>query len=904
VAPGVCIRLYSEEDLAARPEFTEPEILRTNLASVILQMTAIGLGDVGAFPFLEPPEAASIRDGYLLLEELGAIEPVRKDGRRIERPLTKVGRRLARLPVDPRLGRMVLEAGRLGCVREVLVIAAALSMQDVRERPTDRRERADELHRRFDVAGSDLLSIVALWNHLRTQQRALSGNRFRRLCRDEYINYLRVREWVDLYSQLRRVAGDLGLRPHRADARPDDVHRAVLAGLLSHVGVRDRRTRDYQGARNARFVIAGGSVLTGRPPEWVMAAELVETNRLYARRVAAIEPEWAERVGAHLVKRASGDPRWDVEGGRAIVTERVTLYGLPLVTDRVIGYDRVDEAAARAWFITKALVEGEVPVAWSSRHDFVARNADYLERTRRLSARVRRTELFDDDALFEFYDERVLDDVTSTRRFDRWWQDAGEPHLLDLTDDILERGRHDGVRLDEHPDMWRQGDIELPLTYRFAPGEPLDGVTVHIPLAALNQVRDEGFDWQVPGLRRDLVDELVRSLPKSVRRGLIPLGDTIDGAFARLGGPTPGRSLTEALAVALTDVSGVEVRAGQFDRGVLSDHLRMHFVISDSEGEVRDVGTDLAEIKRRLAHTVRDSIAAATSLDERRGITAWDVGDLPKVVEVADAGLGVRGYPTLLDVGDSVALRVVSAPELQQRAMRGGVRLLLILGAAPSRASAERLLTSAGRLAVADADIEVATLIDDCIAAAVDAAIDGHALPWTEQEFVDLRAEVRRVSPALTRTALTKAVTIVAAAVRVQATLAALRATALAESIADANAHLGRLVRAGFVLDAGIDRLDDIERYVGGIAYRLDHLAGAVERDRRRIEEVIALEARYDRIVAALDPATATADVAELRWSLEELRISTFAQPLGTKGHVSVKRIRQRLAALSPTSSR
>ncbi len=371
IAPGICIRLYSEDDYLDRPEFTEPEILRTNLASVILQMSALGLGDVAAFPFLEAPDAASIRDGYLLLEELGAI---RDDSSR----LTKVGRRLARLPVDPRLGRMVLEAERHGCVREVLVIAAALSIQDPRERPEDQRRPADAMHRRFEVPGSDLLSIVALWDHLREQQRALSGNQFRRLCRAEFLHYLRVREWQDLFSQLRQVAGDLGIRAGTEAGHPDHVHQSVLAGLLSHVGTRDGEGREFRGARGSTFVIAPGSALSKRPPRWVMAAELVETNRLWARRVAAIEPSWVEKLGAHLVKRSYGEPRWDERRGAAVTTETVTLYGLPIVTGRTVPYDRVDPAAPAGMFVRHALVQGE----WSTHHGFVARNEAFRQGVR------------------------------------------------------------------------------------------------------------------------------------------------------------------------------------------------------------------------------------------------------------------------------------------------------------------------------------------------------------------------------------------------------------------------------------------------------------------------------------------------------------------------------------------
>ena len=679
VAPGICIRLYGEDDFESRPEFTDPEILRTNLASVILQMTAIGLGDVAKFPFVEPPDRHAIRDGYGLLDELAALqEPVDgvKDG---PRKLTKIGRSLARLPVDPRLGRMVLEADRLGCVREVLVIASALSIQDPRERPQDKREQANEFHNRFKVDGSDLLSIVALWDYLRTQQRELSGNQFRRMCRKEFLNYLRVREWMDLFSQLRRIAGQLKIRPTTHESHPDHIHQAVLAGLLSHIGMRDRETREFIGARQSRFVIAPGSALTRRPSPWVMAAELVETNQLYARRVAKIEPKWAERAGAHLVKRSYDNVRWDPKGGRAVATEQVTLYGLPIVSDRVIGYDRVDEAQARAWFITKALIERDVAdTAWIGRQKFLTHNAEFLEHLRRMAARVRRLELVDDEMLFDFYADRVGPEVTSLRHFDRWWKAERQRHpdLLELTDDLVAGGRGHGVHLADYPDVWTQqrgsSAIELPLTYRFAPGEPLDGVTVHVPLSGLNQVSADGFDWQIPGHRADLVSTLVKSLPKDVRRQLIPLGETIEAVLDRLAtaDPTSGL-LVDALAAAVREVAHVNVTGASFVASVVPDHLRVHFVVSDDEGTVHAVGDDLDAIKTQLAGSARESIAAAAPIEERRGIVSWDVGDLPRVVESTDRTMDVKAYPALLDVGDSVALRVVTTPELQQRIMRG-----------------------------------------------------------------------------------------------------------------------------------------------------------------------------------------------------------------------------------------
>jgi ATP-dependent RNA helicase HrpA len=888
LGPGICIRLYTEDDFAARPEFTEPEILRTNLASVILQMTALGLGDVAAFPFLEPPDAAAVRDGYLLLEELAAIDA---DGR----TLTRLGRRLARLPVDPRLGRMVLEAERLGCVREVLVIAAALSIQDPRERPLAERDQADAAHRRFDVSTSDLLSIVALWDYLRSEQRQRSTNQFRKLCRTEYLNYLRVREWQDLFSQLRQVAGDLGIRPSTAAAHPDNVHRAVLAGLLSQVGFRDRDPRDFRGARGATFVIAPGSALARRPPRWVMAAELVETNRLWARRVAAIQPEWAEDIGEHLVKRSYGEPRWDRRAGRAITTESVTLYGLPIVAGRTVGYDRVDRAAARDLFIRNALVLGE----WDAVHGFLDRNREFIAEVAGLEDRVRRGHLLDDDAVHDFYDRQLPADVVSTRHFDRWWRDASaaDPALLDLTADELRDADGTLIRLADYPDRWRSDGLEVPLGYRYAPGEPLDGVTLRVPLVVLNQLGGDGLDWHIPGYRDELVHALVRTLPKDVRRALIPLGETASKAAQRLG-PPDGRRLTEALAAAITEVSGVRVGAADFDPAALPGHLRVHVLVLDDDGRALDAGTDLSTIRARQASAAREAIAAVVPLAERTGITAWDLGTLPPTVEAVHAGHRVVGYPTLLDNDTSVSLRVVTNEDLQRRTMRGGVRRLLLLTAAPPVGQAARRLDEEARLAIAAGGVPLSELAADCRFVAVDAVLDRSPLPWDERAFASLQDSVRTDSGPIAAATLVAAAGVLVAARGVRRRLERLVADSVRRSAADAADHLERLAGRHFVITAGAGRIADVRRYVDGIAYRLDRLAGDVERDVRRMAQVAPLEQRYAAYLRRLGRMRPSPEVAELRWLLEELRISLFAQPLGTGSRVSAQRVAERLAAL------
>ncbi len=525
---GVCIRLYSEEDFLSRPEFTDPEILRTNLASVILQMTSLGLGDIAAFPFVEPPDSRQVRDGVNLLLELGALADKaagRETGKGTQ--LTPLGRKLAQLPVDPRLARMVLEADKNGCAREVMIIAAALSIQDPRERPADKQQAADEKHRRFADKESDFLTYLNLWNHLRDRQKELSSSAFRRLCKAEYLNYLRVREWQDIDSQLRQVAKTLGIVPNSVPADPQRIHQSLLAGLLSHIGVKDvvekrrqdgrRPITEYIGARNARFAIFPGSALAKAQPQWVMSAELVETSRLWARVNAKIEPGWIEPLAQHLVKRTYSEPHWEKDQAAVVALEKVTLYGVPIVTERKVNYGRIDPELSRELFIRHALVDGD----WRTHHKFFHENRKLLEEVERLEEKARRRDiLVDDETLFDFYDQRIPADVVSGRHFDSWWKKASRetPDLLTFSQEMLVNDSA-GVSAGDYPDAWRQNGQRMRLTYRFEPGAvetgEADGVTVHIPLAVLNQVDPTGFDWQIPGLREDLVTALIRSLQNS-----------------------------------------------------------------------------------------------------------------------------------------------------------------------------------------------------------------------------------------------------------------------------------------------------------------------------------------------------------------------------------------------------
>jgi ATP-dependent helicase HrpA len=898
---GICIRLYSEEDFAARPEFTEPEILRTNLASVILQMTSLRLGDMAAFPFIDPPDRRSVKAGVDLLEELGAL-----DGGR----LTKVGRRLAQVPTDPRLARMLLEAGRLGCAREVLVIVAALSIQDPRERPADRQQAADTQHRRFADPGSDFVAWLNLWRYLHERQAELSSNQFRKLCRAEFLNYLRVREWQDLHGQLRAVARDLGIRLNRPDAEVDRdrVHTALLAGLLSHIGLKQGDTREYLGARGTRFAIFPGSALARKPPQWVMAAELVETSRLWGRVAAAIKPEWAEPLAAHLVKRTYAEPHWSRSRGAVMATERVTLYGVPIVAERPVNYARVDPVAARELFLRHALVEGD----WETSHGFFDRNRRLLAEVEELEHRARRRDiLVDDQTLFDFYDRRVPEEVVSARHFDAWWKRAGQeqPDLLDFERSMLIGDGAGAPEAVDYPDTWVQGGHRLRLTYQFEPGSEADGVTVQVPLAVLNQVEPDGFDWQVPGLRQELVAELIRSLPKAIRRSFIPAPNWATAALARID-PADG-PLLEVLARELERAGRVEVPPGAFDLAKVPDHLRMTFRVVDrpagrrgrGRGPARVVGEgkDLDELKARLAPRMRAAIAAAAPGLERDRVGTWDLGTLPRVVEERRGDRVVRGFPALVDEGDGVAVRLLETEAEQAAAMWAGTRRLL-LDAVPS--PARYVLgrqTNQAKLTLSRYRHGSATeLFADCLAAAADDLIAANGGPaWDEPGFRRLLEAVRAGLADTTLEVVSKVERVLAVAGQVEGRLAELANPAFAPATTDVRFQLDDLIYPGWVTATGRQRLPDVLRYVRAMLQRLDRLPGDLATDAARMDSVARVTSVW-RELTDLPPATRPpADaLADIRWQLEELRVSYFAQTLGTARPVSEQRLLRAIGKL------
>ncbi len=917
VSAGVCIRLYAEEDFRDRPLFTDPEILRTNLAAVILRMADVGLGEVEAFPFLDPPDRRSLRDGLALLEELGALEPTPGTGAH----LTGLGRRLARLPVDPRLGRMVLAAAEGGCVQEVLVIAAALSIQDPRERPEHAREEAAAAHRRFTDPASDLITYLNLWAYLQDQQRAMSGSAFRRRCRSEHLHYLRVREWQDLVTQLRQACRELDIAvPAHPDLSRDGqrapathVHQAALGGLLSQIGTYDQDRRDYTGTRNARFAINPGSALAKQPPRWVMAGELVETTRVWARDVARIDPAWIERAApAHLLRRSFSEPRWDRGRAAAVATEKVMLYGLTIVAARTVPYARVDPEWSRELFLRHALVDGD----WDTHHEFLRHNRALLDELGREEERGRRRDLVvDDEAVHALYAARIPDSVVSGRHFDRWWRRAGQerPDQLSFArEDLLRPGAAE-VDLQAFPDVWSYEDLTLALRYRFEPGSTQDGVSVQVPLAVLDRLDPQVFSWQVPGLREDLVVGLIRSLPKALRRSFVPAPDHGAAALALIEAergdgraPTPGRprGLPSALAAALTGLGGPVLTEGDFDTSALPTYLQLRFVVLDG-AEVVGEGRDLRALQEGLGERVRDAVREQAPGLERSGLTGWVIGDLPRRVEVSRASGRLQAFPALVDEGSSVGLRLMAHEAEAQHAMARGLRRMLLLELPSSTRAMVAALDAEARLALATSPYpDVPSLLADCAAAAVDRLVAEQGGPvWEESAYITLRERVRAALPEVATRAAQDVARVLGLAGSVRARCAEVGGLAVAAR-EDVEVQLDGLVFDSFVSATGLAQLAHLPRYLRAMLVRLDGLAGSLARDLERMAVVHDLEDEYLRIRDAMPEArTATTDLIAVRWLLEELRVSLFAQQLGTAHPVSAKRVRTALRQLEEQPS-
>ncbi|OKJ74222.1 ATP-dependent RNA helicase HrpA [Streptomyces sp. CB02460] len=903
---GICIRLYSEDDFLTRPEFTDAEILRTNLASVILQMTAAGLGDIEKFPFIDPPDHRNIRDGVQLLQELGALDPAEKDPKK---RLTPLGRKLSQLPVDPRLARMVVEADRNGCVREVMVIAAALSIQDPRERPSDKQTQADQQHARFKDETSDFLAFLNLWRYIREQQKERGSSSFRRMCKQEYLNFLRIREWQDIYAQLRSVAKQMGIELNEEDAPEQSVHTSLLAGLLSHIGLKDTEKNEYLGARSAKFAIFPGSALFKKQPRFVMSAELVETSRLWARVNAKVEPEWIEPLAQHLVKRTYSEPHWEKDQAAVMAYERVTLYGVPIVAQRKINFGRIDQETSRDLFIRNALVEGD----WRTHHQFFHDNRKLLGEVEELEHRARRRDiLVDDETLFDFYDQRIPEHIVSGAHFDSWWKHKrrDEPDALDFERSMLINEKAGAVTKDDYPDSWRQGKLKFRVTYQFEPGADADGVTVHIPLQVLNQVTSEGFDWQIPGLREEVVTELIRSLPKPIRRHYVPAPNYADKFLDRavpLQEPLP-----VTLARELQRMVGVPVTADDFDLSRVPDHLKITFRIVDERRRRVAEDKDLEALKLRLRPKARQALSKAAAATagpsgesiERSGLKDWTIGTLNKVFETRRAGQPVKAYPALVDQGETVAVRLFDTEAEQAQAMWRGTRKLILLNIPvnPAKFASDKL-TNQQKLALSrNPHGSIQALFDDCATAAADRLIAAHGGPaWDEASFRALYDKVRADLVDLTVRTIGQVQQILAAWQACERRLKATNSLVLINNVTDVRDHLARLMPPGFVTATGLRRLPDLMRYLVAEDRRLQQMPTNVQRDTTRMEKVHEMQDEYAWLLEQLPKGRPVPqEVLDIRWMIEELRVSYFAHALGTAFPVSDKRIVKAIDAAAP----
>ena len=891
VSEGICIRLYSEEDFNNRPEFTDPEILRTNLASVILQMTALGLDDIEAFPFVDAPDKRHIQDGVKLLEELGAFETVQtKSGEK--RRLTTIGRQLAQLPVDPRLAKMLLSAVDFGSVYELIIIVSALSIQDPRERPTDKQQASDEKHRRFADKKSDFLAFLNLWHYVQEQQKALTKNQFRRQCQKDFLNYLRIREWQDIYQQIRLAVREMGLPINSEKAEYQQIHTALLSGLLSHIGLKEAEKQQYLGARNAHFAIFPNSVLFKKQPKWVMAAELVETSKLWGRMVAEIEPEWIEPLAEHLTKKSYSEPRWSKSRGAVIADEKVSLYGVPIVAARPVNYGAIDPRVSREIFIQSALVEGD----WNTKHKFFKQNQQLIREVEELEHKSRRRDiLVDERTLFEFYDQRIGTDVVSQKHFDTWWKKAEkqDPELLNFERSFLINDDAEQVSKLDFPNFWHQGNLKLKLTYQFEPGTDADGVTVHIPLPLLNQVEMTGFDWQIPGLREELVIALIKSLPKSYRRNFVPAPNY---AQAFLGRAVPlEKPLLDTLIYELRRMTGVTVEAEHWHWEQIPSHLKMTFRVVDENGKKIAESMNLDELKFSLKDRVQESISAvADDGIEQSGLHIWSFAELPQCYEQKQRGFSVKAFPAIVDEKDAVGIKLFETEFEQAVTMQQGLRRLLLLNVPspikylheklPNKAKLGLYFTPFGR---------VLDLIDDCIACAVDKLIaDFGGFVWNEEGFDKLRDFVRENVNEVTVDIAQKVEQILTLTHQLNQRLKGKMDFTMAFALSDMKSQISGLIYQGFVQKSGYARLPDLLRYLQAIDKRMDKLAQDVNRDRAAMLRVEQVQQAYQQLLAKLPKSKPISDeVAEIRYMIEELRVSLFAQQLGTKYQVSEKRV-------------
>ncbi|MDK8798668.1 ATP-dependent RNA helicase HrpA [Corynebacterium coyleae] len=899
-ADGIAIRLYSEENFEARPEFTDPEILRTNLASVILQMISLRLGDINEFPFIQAPDHKAVRDGLMLLHELGAISQKERGG---APTLTNVGRDISRIPVDPKMARMLVEANRLGVLDDVTVIVAAMTIQDVRERPLEYQAQADQAHARFKDKESDFLSSLKLWDYIGDSRDELSGNAFRKRMKREFLHYMRIREWRDLVRQLRDVERQLGWSPADSVAGERDaaaVHQSLLTGLLSNIGARDGNSKEFQGARGTRFMVFPGSSLAKRPPEFLMAAELVETSRLWARDVAKIEPVWVERAAGDLLKHSYSEPVWSRKRSAAMVHEKSMLYGVTIVRDRLVPYHRVDPAAARTMFIRHALLEGD----WNRHHKFIDHNEALLAEAAEVEEKVRRRGLVvDEDTLFDFYDARLPDNVTTARHFDSWWkkQRAKDKHYLDFDPNALLDDDNVDASATAFPEAKRQGFVEYALRYKFEPGDPFDGVTVEVPVPLLANLDPDGFDWLVPGLRSELAAEMIRTLPKALRKTVVPAPDFAQRALEVM--PEDVNTdipFTEALADALRSVGGRGINATDFNPQALPPHLQVTYAAIDRRGKIVDHDKDLAALKRRQAGKIKSSVSKAGRQSESESVKKWtsdSLGAVPETVTTTIDGNEVDAYPALEATKDGVKVTVHPTKAAADASMVTATLTLLLREINVNAQQMTKGLPLRHKVAVDRYPHGGANgLVEDARVAVIRDLMMSHGGPVrTPEEFDALLAEIKPQVSGGVRRAVVNTAPALAAYADISVELDQWEGPA----IDDMRSQLVFYLPRHAITVHGVQHLQHLPRYIDAMRIRLEDMRLDPDRDADR-QEVVDGVKRYlaDHMKRLPAQRSKTRAYKDILWLIEELRVSLFAQRLGTPRPVSQRRIEKKIDAL------
>ncbi|MCO7251494.1 ATP-dependent RNA helicase HrpA [Pseudoalteromonas sp. Ps84H-4] len=887
IEAGICIRLYSEEDFNSRPEFTDPEILRTNLASVILQMLGLGLGDMQQFPFVQAPDSRNINDGLTLLEELEAIKPAK---RHKKTELTKSGRSLSRLPVDPRLAKMVLTADGLGALREVIIIVAALSIQDPRERPQEKRGAADEKHGRFDDPDSDFIAFLNLWNYLEEQQSELSNSQFRKLCQKDFLAYMRIREWQDIVYQLSTVCNEMGMKATTNVADSDRIHQSLLSGMLSHIGFKDEK-QIYKGARNSQFHIFPGSGLFKKSPKWIMAAELVETSKLYARINARIDLKWVEGFAQHLVKRSYSEPHWEKKPGAVIAFEQQTLYGLLIVNKRRCVYSNIDPKVSRELFIRTALVEQEL----GQNEGFLQYNQELIEDIQVLENKSRRRDiLVDEQTLFEFYDKKIPQDVNNRAAFNKWWkgQKQKDKRFLHMSREELMQHGADHVTEFDYPDTWQQENLLLPLAYHFDPGQAVDGVAVQIPVALLNQVQETGFDWHIPAFRHELICALIKSLPKTIRRNFVPAPNYADAVLAAIE-PMQG-NLIDAISTRLLRMTGVRVEPDAWDLSTLAPHLRLQFEVRDENDKLLARGLNLTKLKAQLQGKVTDTLSKVADKGiEKADLTEWSFGELPSSYVKKQGQYEIKAFPALVDKKDSAAVELFDNEHKAQQAHQQGLRRLVLLNVPSPIKYLQQNLPNKSKLGLYFNPFgKVNDLIDDCIAAAVDSLLTKYGNIRTAESFEKAKEQIRGELGDTVVEIATQVEQVLSIAHGLNKRMKGRVDLTMITAHGDIKSQLQSLVFKGFVSQHGAAKMMDLIRYLKAIERRLEKLPVDPNRDRLCVLELEKVAEQYQKLTNKIPKGMPVPEeISNIFWMQQELRVSLFAQTLGTPYPVSAKRV-------------